>query len=99
VRFLTITVVFLFASSAAQAYGRSIKNAELGFTLVLPDRLQPVAGSGGDTVAAFATSDPALEIPDLTGSVFRMRGTIGREHLDPSKASGMPPGVIRYRCA
>jgi hypothetical protein len=90
---IQLVVFILGANFSAGAYGRTIKNAALNFTLEVPDRLQAVNGPGGDTIEAFATSDPAQGPPDLTATVFRLHGTIGREHLDPSKAGRMPPGV------
>ena len=98
-RQITCAILVVFAALETRADARTISNAELNFTLVVPDRLKPLApprpGMGPDTVAAFATSDQSHGLPDATVSITRMHGVIGREHLDPSKTP--VPGVAGAR--
>ena len=58
---LLCAVALLAFTAIAEA--RIITNEHPSFTLVVPDSLETIA-TQGDMIAAFATSDPALGIPD-----------------------------------
>jgi hypothetical protein len=89
-RSVACCIAFTFAAFVGHVDARTIKNVELGYTLVVPDRFQPITPQAG-MVDAFATSDPSQGMPDAIVSISRLHGTIGRDHLDPSKTP--IPGV------
>jgi len=89
-RKIACAMLVVLAAVVGRADARTIKNADLNYTLVVPDRLQQITPQVG-MVDAFATSDPSKGMPDAAVSITRMHGTIGREHLDASKTP--IPGV------
>ncbi len=93
-RLATCVLCLALATLAGTAEARTIKNAELNYTLVVPDSLKEVTPYPG-MVATFVRSDPARGIPDLVVSIKRMHGVLGRKHFDPSKAP--IPGVSGAR--
>ena len=89
-RRITYAVLVLLAALVGHVDARTVKNAELNYTLVVPDRLQQITPQAG-MVDAFATSDPSKGMPDAVVTITRLHGTLGREHLDASKTP--IPGV------
>lgn len=86
-------VVFAIVCSHAAAtvgFAEQIHDAGLGFSLTIPDQFQrdaQLVAANPDFVHGFRR--PGTSGVDTMVIVERMRGTIGRERLDPSKA---PPG-------
>jgi hypothetical protein len=87
-----------FAAFAGDAEARTIKNAELNYTLVVPDRFKQMPPPPG-AIDAFASSDPAQGIPDAVVTISRLPGVLGREHFDASKHAipGFPEARFRQQ--
>jgi len=69
-----------------------IEDETLHFTLRLPDGFEKypaLVGETPDTVHAFIRGNPNDEAPDIVLLIERMRGTLGRNRLDPHD---MPAG-------
>jgi hypothetical protein len=83
---LVIAAAWLAAPAPARA--EVVRDAQLGFTLTLPDGFVDFPRGRGtpDTVWSFARGDPAGDDFAIVG-VERMHGTIGRE---PLPASALP---------
>ncbi|MEN6452388.1 MAG: hypothetical protein ABFC96_18010 [Thermoguttaceae bacterium] len=84
-RLAACVICLEIAALAGTAEARTIKNAELDYTLVVPDSLEEVTPNPG-MLATFVRYDPARGIPDMVVSIKRMHGVLGRKHFDPSKA-------------
>jgi hypothetical protein len=84
---------WLSAVTPAAALAVQVTHPTLGFSLTIPEGFEPspeVAASNPDFVYAFRKEGDA-EGDDPVGTVIiveRMRGTIGRERLDPARVKG-----------
>jgi len=82
----TFLLMLPFVASAAR-----VEDANLAFTIDIPEGFEPdpaMLAAKADFVHAFAKDDPAGGLSTII-IIERMRGTIGRERLDPAK---LPPG-------
>jgi hypothetical protein len=86
----------VFVGLVGRLDARTIRNDELNYTLVVPDRLRQLVPKPG-MVDLFGTSDPEQGMPDALVSIAGMHGIIGRESLDPSKVRipGVPGARVR----
>jgi hypothetical protein len=88
VRILATSTLLLLATLASAA---RVEDANLGFTIEIPEGFEPdpaILAADADFIHAFAKDDPAGGLSTII-VIERMRGTIGRERLDPAK---LPPG-------
>ena len=67
----------MYSAALAGAY----ENSELKFSLKLPDRFKEIPAPA-NVVAAFATSDPAQETPDVIVTVTRMHGILRNDRIN-----------------
>lgn len=87
----TLALCGLLLALASVASAARVEDPDLGFTLDIPEGFEPdpaILGADRDFVHAFAKDDPAGGFSTII-VIERMRGTIGRERLDPAK---LPPG-------
>jgi hypothetical protein len=88
-RTLAVCILLLLLPTAGAA--ATFQDENLGFTVDIPEGFEPdpaVLGANRDFAHAFAKDDPAGGLSTII-VIERMRGTIGRERLDPGK---LPPG-------
>lgn len=88
--YLLVSVAMMLACFRSMANAEQINDANLKFSVTIPDgfvRDPKLAAARPDFIYAFRRTEP--QDMGVVIIIERMRGTIGREHLDMTK---MPPG-------